>query len=444
MTATTRAAFWRGMFWVLVYLGLVLAPLVVLLAGPQPPPRGIWWDSAIALGFAGLAMMGVQFILTARFKRATAPFGIDLIYYFHRYAAVVAFIIVLAHPVILFVEDPELLASLNPLTAPWEMTVGVFSVLALVVVMVTSLFRKALRLSYEAWRYLHTALSTAAVLLALLHVQGVGVYVSEPWKRVTWGLLTVSWVAALAWVRVLKPWRLSRRPYRVASVTRERGDAWVLALEPEGHEGFQFLPGQFSWVTLRASPFAMKEHPFSMSSCAEPGGRLEFTIKELGDFTRTLGTVQPGERAYVDGPYGAFSVDLLPSKHGYGFLAGGIGIAPMLSMLRALAERGDTREHTLVYAYRREERLTAREVIDALAERLKLRVVYVLEEPPGNWSGERGRITAELLARHLPAHRAELPYFVCGPEPMIAATEHALRELGVPMGNIHSELFDLV
>ena len=67
-------------FWIAAYLAAVIAPLFALLAGPTPAGGGFWWDFAMALGFAGLAMMGVQFFLTARFKRATAPFGIDLIY----------------------------------------------------------------------------------------------------------------------------------------------------------------------------------------------------------------------------------------------------------------------------------------------------------------------------------------------------------------------------
>jgi len=69
-----------AVFWIAVYLGLVLAPLFVLLVGTTETNAGFWWDFAIALGFAGTAMMGVQFMLTARFKRAMAPFGIDIIY----------------------------------------------------------------------------------------------------------------------------------------------------------------------------------------------------------------------------------------------------------------------------------------------------------------------------------------------------------------------------
>jgi predicted ferric reductase len=80
---------WWGLFWIGVYLALVSTPVFLLILGPTPPRLGFWWDLSLALGFAGAAMMGVQFVLTARFRRATAPYGIDVIYYFHRYVGVV-------------------------------------------------------------------------------------------------------------------------------------------------------------------------------------------------------------------------------------------------------------------------------------------------------------------------------------------------------------------
>jgi len=75
--------------------------------------------------------------------------------------------------------------------------------------------------------------------------------------------------------------RAQRRPFRVTAVTPERGDAWTVAVEPEGHAGLTFQPGQFAWLTLGRSPYAMQEHPFSFSSSPALGnGRLEFTIKK--------------------------------------------------------------------------------------------------------------------------------------------------------------------
>jgi len=79
-----------------------------------------------------------------------------------------------------------------------------------------------------------------------------------------------------------------------------------------------------------------------------------------------------------------------------------------------------------------------------LQEELNLRVVTILWEPPEGWHGETGLVSEELLSRHLPAARDNLECYICGPVPMIDLTERALHRLGVPLAQIHSELFDLV
>ncbi|MEY4637083.1 MAG: hypothetical protein RJA55_2881 [Acidobacteriota bacterium] len=434
----------RAAFWIAVYLGLVLAPLVVLLLGPTPPGLGFRWDVSMALGFAGLAMMGVQFVLTARFRRATAPFGIDLIYYFHRYVGIVLLLVVMAHPVLVIVDNPATLGFLNPVAGPWHMSAGVISLLALIGVVIASVWRRTFGLAYEPWRVTHAILAVAAVGLALVHIEGVQYYAASPWQRLLWRAFALSVVAVVCYVRVIRPWQLLRRPYRVTGIVRERGDAWTLTLEPDGHRGLSFLPGQFAWLTLGGSPFLMQEHPFSFSSSPlQPRGRVAFTIKELGDFTRAIGSVPRGAAAFVDGPYGAFTTDRHPAP-GYVFVAGGIGIAPVMSMLRTLADRGDRRPLLLFYAYRRWDRMTFREAIAALQSRLDLTVVFVLEEPPESWNGERGWITREVLDRHLPEDRLPRHVFVCGPEAMTQVIERQLRGLGVPLSQVHSELFELV
>src|SRR3990172_4272324 len=110
--------------WLGAYLVVVTAPLFVLLLGPVPPPGGFWWDFAMALGFAALAMMGVQFILTARFRRATMPFGIDIIYYVHRFLAIFALAIAALHYLIIRIDNPAALGTANPLDAPAHMFAG--------------------------------------------------------------------------------------------------------------------------------------------------------------------------------------------------------------------------------------------------------------------------------------------------------------------------------
>lgn len=432
-----------GSAWILFYLGLILTPLLLLLLGPTPRGGGFGWDFALALGYSALAMMGVQFWLTARFKRATAPFGIDLIYYFHRYLASIAYALVLVHVAILLLGYPQALGSIDPRHAPAYMTLAWFGLLALTLLVASSLWRKRLGIEYDRWRRWHAALAVLGIGFAVFHVHGSGSYLEAGWKRIAWTVLALSWLGLIIWVRLVRPLWLQRRPYRIAALERAPGRSWTLRLAPERPPVFDYRAGQFAWLSLRASPFARREHPFSFSSSPTRPGELEFTIKELGDFTATIGTLQPGETAYVDGPYGSFGVDFHPHAAGYVFVAGGAGIAPIISMLRALADRGDHRPLWLFYGNRRFDRVVFRAELDQLAHALELEVVHVLTEPPPDWSGESGFITAEVMARHLPAQREHLQYFVCGPDPMIRLVERNLDALGVPLRHLHSEIFDL-
>lgn len=430
--------------WIGAYLAAVIAPLFVLLVGPTPAGGGFWWDFAMALGFAGLAMMGVQFFLTARFKRASAPFGIDLIYYFHRYLALVAAAALLAHYLILRLDNPAALGSADPRLAPAHMSAGRLALLIFILLIATSLARRALRLDYDWWRITHALFATVSVALALWHIVGSGRYLASPWKQALWLAYGGFWIALIGYVRLWRPWRIARTPWRVAEVRPERGRVWTLALEPPRGRALRFAPGQFAWLTARASPFALREHPFSIASSAAGTARVEFSIKELGDFTRTIKGLRRGEPVYLDGPYGAFSSDRHPGAPGYVFIAGGIGAAPVLSMLRTAADRKDRRPHVFFYGNRVWDRVAFREELERLGKRLELKTVHVLREGAAPAGGESGFVTREVLERHLPPQRDRLEYFVCGPTPMTRSLEASLAALGVPSGRVHSEIFDWV
>jgi predicted ferric reductase len=433
--------------WIALYLLLVVAPFVALLPGELPPSRGFWFDLSVALGFAGMAMMGLQFALTSRFRRLSAPFGIDVIYVFHRYLAWVALLLVAAHFAILWLFETEALGpTIDPREAPWELSAGRAALLLFALAVVTSQWRKRLRLEYGLWRYAHVALATLGFALAVAHIVGVGNFTATPNKRALWLSVTLAWLLLMVWVRVIRPWRQRHRPWRVVEVRPERNDTVTLALEPEGHDGLRrFMPGQFAWLTLRASPFGLREHPFTIVSAPEQLPRVEFGIKALGDFSAGAARIRPGERAWLDAPYGVFSIDRRRQAPGFVGIVGVIGITPLLSILRTMAARGDRRPVWLFYANRNWEEVAYREDLQALRGRLDLKLLDVLEDPPDGWEGERGRITRELLERHLPPERrARLHYFLCGPTPMTGAAEAALRELGVPAGQIQTEIFELV
>jgi predicted ferric reductase len=433
----------RGAVWLIVYLFFVLAPLFAMLAGAMPPARGFWTEFSAAIGYAGLAMMGLQFGLTARFRYVTEPWGEDVIYHFHRQISLLAVGLVIAHPIIVFVERPELLVLLNSFTAPWRARFAAVSTYSLIALVVMALWRVKFKLSYETWHLTHMLLAMVAVTAGVLHMVGWSYYLTDARKRALWIGLILFWIGLLLYVRLVKPLYMLRRPYRVAEVRRERGDTTTLVMQPEGHAGFRFRPGQFGWLTVWGSPFQITGHPFSFSSSAEAAdGRVEMSIRNLGDFTSEIDKVPVGRRVYLDGPYGTFAIGHPTDMHV--LIAGGVGVTPMMSMIRTLADRGDKRPVILVYGSKDWESITFREELEELKMRLDLKVVHVLRRPPAGWTGESGYLTAEVFRRHLTPPYAEHEYFICGPPVMMDAIEDALEELHVPMSQYHSERYSFV
>ncbi|MEN9518041.1 MAG: hypothetical protein RLZZ381_629, partial [Cyanobacteriota bacterium] len=320
-------------FWIGIYLLITLLPLLILLFYAPPEGRGFWTEFSVALGFIGLAMMALQFALTSRINRIEASYGVDIILQFHRYISLVAFSLIVIHPLILFVTEPETLQLLNIFEAPWRAKNAVASTTALILLVVTSIWRQPLKIPYEPWRILHGILAVTIVAFGLAHALGVSYYLSLFWKSVLWSAIALFALWLLIYIRLIKPWFMTKKPYLVEEVIPQRGGVWTLALRSRGHSGMEFQPGQFAWITLDISPFRMREHPFSMSSSAVRPERLEFSIKALGDFTNHIKDVKSGTKAYLDGPYGVFTSDRYWDSTGFVLIAGGIGITPMMSML---------------------------------------------------------------------------------------------------------------
>jgi predicted ferric reductase len=430
----------RAVFWVIAYLGVVLSPLVFAVIGGSQPDHSFWTNFSVALGFVGLAMMGLEFALVARFRPVAAPFGQDALLQFHRQIGYVGLAFILIHFAISANWDQLTLS--NALTAPLLVWFGMAALLALVVLIATSVWRRRLRLSYEAWHIVHTVLALVLVVGALGHIFFVDEYVSSLWKQILWGLMSAAFVGLLVWVRLVKPHRARARPWRLERVVPERGDTTTLALRPPPGTGFRFEPGQFGWFAIDRSPFSVTQHPFSFSSSAERE-EVEIAVKALGDFTSTVSELKPGTTVYVDGPHGVFSID---QDEGPGFvlIAGGVGIAGLISMLRTMADREDVRPTLLFYANGEWDGVAFRDELERLKERLALTVVHVLERPPEDWAGETGHVTREILSRHLPPGYRRFQFFICGPEAMMDAAESALIRLDVPPERVHTERFDMV
>ena len=431
-----------GFFWIGLYLLVVLTPVVLMLVPPVPTGRSFWVEMSVALGFVGLTQIGLQFVLIARFRPLTYPYGIDVVLKYHRQIALVATAFVLIHPVLILIEHPARLVLFNPFGGTYASKLGLAAVGALVALAVTSVWRERLKLPYEAWRVLHTGLGIGALVFAQAHVSLAGLYVNTLWKQALWIVSSVALVGLVVYLRLVKPWLQKRRPWRVVGVREEGGETVNIDIEAVGHDGLRFSPGQFAWIKVGETPYTVEEHPYSFASSAEETTRLSFGVKALGDFSKRLQEIDEGTPVYVDGPHGAFSVDRAQAP-GYVFIAGGVGITPMVSFLNTLADRGDPRPLLLIYSTNEEEELAYREEIEAHKEHLDLETVYVLEEPPHDWAEEEGRVTGELLERRLPKERFTRRFFVCGPPPMMTAVEEALLEHGVPQTHIHLEKFAL-
>jgi predicted ferric reductase len=131
----------------------------------------------------------------------------------------------------------------------------------------------------------------------IVHMVGWSFYLDDPRKRALWIGLVLFWVLLLLYVRVFKPLFMLRRPYRIAAVKKERDDTTTLVMEPDGHDGFRFTPGQFGWLTLWRGPFRITGHPFSFSSSAEAhAGRVAMTIRNSATSRRSAHAAQVGQR----------------------------------------------------------------------------------------------------------------------------------------------------
>ena len=123
-------------------------------------------------------------------------------------------------------------------------------------------------------------------------------------------------------------------------------------------------------------------------------------------------------------------------------IAGGIGIAPILSLLRQLAATADPRLVILIYGNRVREQVVDVEGLAGTARLCDFTFHSVLAEPPIEWTGPQGQLDREILERCLPeAQRGRLTYYLCGPTPMIDSVERTLDALGVPLARIIAEKF---
>ena len=234
---------------------------------------------------------------------------------------------------------------------------------------------------------------------------------------------------------VVRRKRKRREPYTVKTVERVTHDTWRIEFDGAS---MPFEPGQYIVLRVNSEGEKPEPHPFSISS-SPSNPVLEITVKEVGDFTSTIGELKRGDGVTLDGPFGKFSY-VFNDAPNLVFIAGGIGVTPFLSMLRDLTDKAFPRKVKLLWGNKTAQDIAFREEIEDMAQQYQqLDVVHVLSEQE-EWSGEKGFIDAELLQRTLD-FEPDTQYFICGPPMMNDLVLCLLGDMDIPEDSVHTERF---
>jgi propane monooxygenase reductase subunit len=224
----------------------------------------------------------------------------------------------------------------------------------------------------------------------------------------------------------------------ISGVTRDMRHLVLRLVEPAE---VKFFPGQYADISV---PGTDEVRSFSMANTSSRDGRLEFVIKVYPDglFSRFLDTrLAVGDRLDLTGPFGVFT--LREGEADLVFLGGGAGMAPILSLLRSMAERGIRRKATFFYGARGRGDLCfsdeLREIEAALPDFTYVPALSDEASSGEHWDGETGLITdvVQRLAGDLTGAHA----YVCGPPPMVEAAIPLLQTLGVAEKRIYYDKF---
>ena len=201
----------------------------------------------------------------------------------------------------------------------------------------------------------------------------------------------------------------------------------------------KFFPGQYMDIAV---PGTGEVRSFSMANTSSRDGLLEFVIKVYPDglFSHFLDTrLAVGDRLELTGPFGVFT--LREGEADLVFIGGGAGMAPILSLLRSMAERGIRRKATFFYGARTRRDLCFSDELRAIAGKLPdfSYIPALSHESPGEWDGETGLITD--VVKRLASGLAGAHAYVCGPPPMVEAAVPLLQTLGVAEKRIYFDKF---
>jgi ferredoxin-NADP reductase/DMSO/TMAO reductase YedYZ heme-binding membrane subunit len=462
--SSRAAAAWIGGPMPAARLGLILCLLVPLVLLAWDAHRHELGVNAVNFAIHTTGFMAVLcLILSLVVTPVRQLTGWNWLVQFRRSLGVYAFYYAATHLAIYFWWDRgrDLGGTVYEITHRYYLTIGFTSLVLMAPLWATSLDVAIRSLGGTWWKRLHR-LAYVAAALACIHYY----LQSKADKRVP-DVFIAALLGLLLWRAVAAAVRRVRMP----AVAKSAGGAATPAAKHRSWKGRLKVVGMFRETesvrtfrlatpdggpipfTFRAGQFLNLAVPiegrrtgrsYTIASPPTRDAYVELTIKreDHGQVSRFLhDMLMTGQTIAVSAPSGRFTFDPR-SAEAITLIAGGVGITPVMSILRDLTDRGWPGKIDLVFSARSAGDVIFAEELRFLAARHpNLRVhITVTRGGDGDWPGPRGRVNADLLRRLVPDVAAR-PAFVCGPDLMAAATRAELLALGVPEGRITLESF---
>ena len=422
----------------LLYLGAVvfLAVPIAAWVAAMAPLFGQLPFSYLALqvaAFVAFTLFFFQFVLSSRIRVFEKDIGLDRLFVAHRLVGMVGLGFAVAHLVLVGIYE---LGFLGRLSLSFGKVLGAVALIGFIVVGVVASAYKVLNLRYETWKNIHRA---AYVLYPVLfaHILLLGSTLSaSPWAA-GYVYVIIGLYVLIVIAKSIKIIRVRRHPLTVAAVDQVTHDTWNVTFEGPKPE---FKAGQFMLVALRRNGTTSESHPYTIS--ASPGSdTLSITAKNIGDFSASIKDTKPGDTAFIEAPYGAFTLDRAPTEK-IAFIAGGIGITPFMSMLREMRDTGTHRPVTLLWGNKTERDIAFRDELEELQRTISdFQMIHVMSSQD-DWPGEKGFITEDKITRLIPDY-AERSFYICGPPVMREKVVPMLQSLGLGRSRIFYEIFAL-
>ena len=389
-----------------------------------------------ALAGAYLALLGL--LLVARITWIERAVGHDRLVSWHRKSAPYSLFLILIHVLLVavgYAANDKVRVGVEiwrlVTTYPWMLPAFV-GFLAFMAAGISSYKRVRSKIKYETWWTIHLY-TYIAIAFSFMHQVLTGVmFIGHPLNRAYWtGLYIFVAVTIVIWRIAIPLYKTLRFKLRVARVTVEAPG--IISIHISGRnlnklkaEGGQF----FNWRFLDGSRW-YESHPFSLSA-APTANEMRFTVKDLGDHSRSLISVKPGVRVMIEGPYGTFTKHQSHKSRPILLIGGGVGITPIRALLEELPANRDI---SLIYRTSNEEGLIFLDEITDLAKRKNVRL-HVL---PG--SRRLYPLDSAHLLKLVP-NVQESEIYICGPTSLTDLIRASALELGMPKNRVHSEIFE--